>query len=30
VRFDDSVLSILRHVTETLRKQGGFGAAAPG
>jgi 2-phosphoglycerate kinase len=23
--FDDSVLSILRHVTETLRKQGGFG-----
>jgi 2-phosphoglycerate kinase len=25
VRFDDSVLSILRHVTETLRKQGGFG-----
>lgn len=27
VRFDDSVLSILRHVTETLRKQGGFGAA---
>jgi 2-phosphoglycerate kinase len=29
VRFDDSVLSILRHVTETLRKQGGFGAAAP-
>jgi 2-phosphoglycerate kinase len=24
-RFDDSVLSILRHVTETLRKQGGFG-----
>jgi 2-phosphoglycerate kinase len=27
VRFDDSVLSILRHVTETLRKQGGFGEA---
>jgi 2-phosphoglycerate kinase len=25
VRFDDSALSILRHVTETLRKQGGFG-----
>jgi 2-phosphoglycerate kinase len=23
--FDGSVLSILRHVTETLRKQGGFG-----
>lgn len=27
MRFDDSVLSILRHVTETLRKQGGFGEA---
>jgi 2-phosphoglycerate kinase len=27
VRFDDSVLSILRHVTERLRKQGGFGEA---
>ena len=27
VRFDDSVLSILRHVTETLRKQGGYGDA---
>jgi len=27
VRFDDSVLSILRHVTETLRKQGGYGEA---
>ena len=26
--FDDSVLSILRHVTETLRKQGGFGEEA--
>jgi len=25
VGFDDSVLSILRHVTETLRKQGGYG-----
>ncbi len=23
--FDESVLSILRHVTESLRKQGGFG-----
>jgi|SRR5262245_572299 len=28
VSFDDSVLSILRHVTETLRKQGGFGEVA--
>jgi 2-phosphoglycerate kinase len=27
VRFDDSALSILRHVIETLRKQGGYGAA---
>jgi 2-phosphoglycerate kinase len=27
--FDDSVLSILRHVTETLRKQGGFGEPKP-
>jgi 2-phosphoglycerate kinase len=26
VRFDDSALSILRHVIETLRKQGGYGA----
>jgi 2-phosphoglycerate kinase len=27
--FDDSVLSILRHVTETLGKQGGFGERNP-
>jgi len=27
--FDDSVLSILRHVTETLGKQGGFGERRP-
>jgi 2-phosphoglycerate kinase len=27
VRLDDSVLSILRHVIETLRKQGGYGEA---
>jgi 2-phosphoglycerate kinase len=27
VRFDDSVLSILRHAIETLRKQGGYGEA---
>jgi 2-phosphoglycerate kinase len=27
--FDDSVLSILRHVTETLGKQGGFGERQP-
>ena len=27
--FDDSVLSILRHVTETLGKQGGFGEQEP-
>lgn len=27
--FDDSVLSILRHVTETLGRQGGFGERSP-
>jgi len=27
--FDGSVLSILRHVTETLGKQGGFGEFKP-
>jgi 2-phosphoglycerate kinase len=28
--FEDSVLSILRHVTETLGRQGGFGEPDPG